>query len=92
MEKLIWDNWNKNHIKKHNVTIGEVKEVYKNWKLENDSYLKRKEYFGVTMKGRMLEIVVSYIGIKSPYVVSARDMSRKERKKYYDKTKANTAI
>lgn len=92
MKKLVWDEWNRNHIKKHNVSVDEVEEVYKNWKLENDLYLKRKEYFGITKKGRMLEIVVSYIGIKIPYVVSARDMSRKERKKYYDKTKTNTTI
>ena len=83
MEKLIWDDWNKNHIKKHNVIIDEVEEIYKKWDFKHESYLGRKEYFGTTKRGRMLVIVVSYKGIRKPYVVSTRDMSRKERRKYY---------
>lgn len=83
MKKLIWNEWNKNHIKKHGVTIDEVEEIFKNWKVENDSYLDRKEYFGITKRGRMLVIVVSYKCNKKPYVISARDMNRKERRNHY---------
>lgn len=25
---LIWDDWNREHIKKHSVTVAEVEEVY----------------------------------------------------------------
>jgi uncharacterized DUF497 family protein len=92
MKKLVWDEWNKKHIRKHNVTIDEVEEIYKNKRLELDSYLNRKELYGVTKKGRMVIIVVSYTDNKNPYVFSARDMSRKERKNYYEKTKTNTTI
>lgn len=89
MRELIWDDWNIEHIKKHKVTKDEVEEVYNNWQVEDKSYKKRKEYFGVTAQGRLLIVVVSYKGEKSPYVVSARDMSRAERKTYYEKTKTN---
>lgn len=83
MKKLIWDEWNINHIKKHNVTVEEVEEIYNNWIFVHYSYLGRKEYFGITNKGRKLLIVVSNKGIKKPYVVSTRDASRKERREYY---------
>jgi uncharacterized DUF497 family protein len=86
MKELIWDDWNKNHIKKHSVTIDEAEEIYKNKKLEIDSYLDRKKLYGITKKGRMMIIIVSYVKNKNPYIFSARDMSRKERREYYEQT------
>jgi len=43
MKKLIWNEWNIDHIRKHNVTVNEVEEAYKNKKFEIDSYSDRKK-------------------------------------------------
>lgn len=80
--KLIWDNWNKEHIKKHNVSIPEIEEVFYSKHKKEQSYLGRIIIFGRTKQNRLLTIVVSYALQKEPYVVSARNMSKKERKKY----------
>ena len=41
MKRLIWDDINREHIKKHGVTIKEVNEAYLNKKLVSLSYLRR---------------------------------------------------
>lgn len=82
LSKLHWDDWNKKHIKKHQVEIIEVEEAYKSSKLKVKTKYERIIVFGKTKKGRLLTIVLSYKKQKNPYVVSSRDMSRKERKKY----------
>lgn len=80
--KLIWDEWNEKHIKKHDVCIKEIEEAIKAKILETKSYLNRVVIYGKTKKNRLLTIIISYAKQKEPYVVSARDMSRKERKDY----------
>jgi len=90
--KLFWDKWNKNHIKKHQVTVKEVEEAYKNKIFEIGSYLGRKIIFGKTKNNRLLTIVISFAKQQEPYVVSARDTSKKERKVIYEKTKTNKTI
>ena len=82
MEKLIWDDLIIDHIKKHNVKVEEVEEAFTNKKIESESYLNRKKILGITKKGRLITIIIS----QSLCVVTARDMSRKERTKYYEKT------
>ncbi len=79
MEVLIWDDWNKEHIKKHNVTVKEVEETYRTKLIKLESYAGRKMLLGATKNGRLLSIIVSFAKQKQPYVVSARDMSKKER-------------
>ena len=86
MSKLIWDEWNKEHIKKHKVTVKEVEEVFKSSKITKKTYLNRTLILGKTKKYRFLTIVVSTEKQVQPYVVSARDMSKKERRYYYDQT------
>ncbi|OGG13640.1 hypothetical protein A2773_06215 [Candidatus Gottesmanbacteria bacterium RIFCSPHIGHO2_01_FULL_39_10] len=88
-KKLVWDDWNKNHIKKHDVTISEVEEVFKTYTLQKQSYAKRLELYGETKSGRKLTIIVASTRFNKPYVVSARDMSSKERVYYELQTKAN---
>lgn len=85
MESLEWDEWNREHIKKHNVMVQEVEEVWKDYSLVTKSYSGRSMIFGKTRKGRLLTVVLSYFRQARPYVVSARDMSYKERKAYYEK-------
>ena len=87
--KLIWDRWNREHIKKHSVKVSEVEEVCRSEVAIKQSYLERTLVFGKTKNGRLLTIVLSFDNQREAYVVSARDMSLKEREIYYEKTKAS---
>lgn len=89
MSRLIWDEWNKEHIKKHNVTVSEIEEVFRSTKITKQSYLNRILILGKTKKNRLLTVVISTEKQESPYVVSARDMSKKERRYYYEQTKTD---
>jgi len=88
--KLIWDEWNTRHIKKHSVSVKEVEEGYERKEYEISSYSGRKIVFG-KKKGRLLIIIVSFAKQERPYVVSARDTSKKERRAY-EKIKTNQTI
>lgn len=83
---LVWDEWNISHIRKHNVSREEVEEVYVSSPRMQISYKGRKVYFGQTKQGRLLTIIVA---TENNYVLSARDMSKKERRGYYEQTKTN---
>jgi len=80
---LIWDAWNKRHINKHNVTVKEVQEAYEEEFGRSSSYTNRQAIYGRTKKDRLITIIVSFEKQGGPYVVSARDMSSKERRNYY---------
>jgi uncharacterized DUF497 family protein len=82
---LIWDEWNKKHIRKHKITEEEVEDAFANEFGRNDSYYYRFAVYGKTKKGRLVTIIISFKTKTKFYVVTARDMSRKERRKYYDK-------
>lgn len=92
MLPLVWDDWNIEHIKKHAVSAREVEEAYQSSKKSVQSYLGRTIFLGVTKAGRLLTVVVSQKKQKCLYVVSARNMSKKERRIYYEQAKTNTTI
>src|SRR5690606_17118470 len=81
MDALTWDNWNLEHIKKHDVTVGEILDVLDSVVDGQASYKGRYRVIGVTRQGRVLTIVVG----RNPshptiwYVFSAHPASRKER-------------
>ncbi len=52
---------------------------------------ERNFAFGITNDGRLLTVVYTVRGSKIR-VISARDMNRKEKKFYYEKTKAHSAV
>jgi len=79
---LVWDAWNKDHIKKHGVTVAEAEEAYHYEVGRTDSYDGRQMFFGVTKKRRLITVAVSYKKQRRPYPVSARIMSKKERRMY----------
>ena len=90
--KLVWDEWNKKHIKKHQVTVAEVEEVYNSKVITKQSYLGRTIILGRAKNGRLLTIIVSTEKQKQPYTVSAREMSKKERRYYYEQTQTHKTI
>ena len=87
--KLAWDEWNREHIKKHDVSEKEVCQAFKAKKVIIESYKGRLIVVGKTNKSRLLTIILSFEKQKNAYVVSARDSSKKERKIYNDKNKTN---
>lgn len=80
IEKLIWDNFNLNHLSKHGVIKLDIEESIKNVIYHEHSYLDR---YIVIVKNdeKILSLIVSRKGPKTYYIVSARNASRKERKK-----------
>jgi uncharacterized protein len=88
IEKIIWDLETVNHIARHTVSPEEVEEVFFN---EDDKpvILKGKEgkylAYGETQSGRYL-LVVWAIHYKKTVVITARDLTKKE-KQFYRRTK-----
>lgn len=81
---LVWDKWNKKHIEKHNISTEEVEEAYTNRFGHSRTYLNRQAMYGKTKNGKLVTIIVSYAKPSELYVVSARVMSKKERRIFYD--------
>ena len=79
---LIWDDWNVDHIKKHKVTVNEVESVCQKTFKQQLTYNKRYLIFGKTTTNRLLTIVLAKEIKDKYYVVTARDMSKKERKNF----------
>lgn len=79
---LIWDDWNRSHIKKHNVSEQEVEEVCKGTHKQQPTYNQRHLIFGRTNKRRRLTVVLAKERKETYYVVTARDMSNKERRMF----------
>ncbi len=90
--KLVWDEWNVDHIKKHAVTRSEVEEAYKEKALHRILYNNRIVMLGKTKAGRFVTFVCSQEKQTDYYIVSARDMSKKERRWYREQTKTDQAI
>ena len=80
IRQLIWDDWNIEHVNKHKVKVNEVEEVCKLATKSLKTYKERLIVLGKTKKGRLLTIVLSPEDKDKYYVVTARDMSKKERR------------
>jgi len=83
IKEFQWDEGNEEHIlRRHNVTKFEAEGVF-----IGDPYFKiggdRTRYvYGQTSNGRYLFVVYLYLGEGVARVVTARDMTRRERKLY----------
>ena len=84
IKKLIWDEYNIEHIKQHSVMKEEGEEVAKN--LIAHKIGKKGRYIAIGRSGaRLLSLVLNRKGPGAYYVVTARDSSRKERREIYEK-------
>ena len=77
--ELVWDDWNSEHINKHNVTKEEINQALSRKVRARKGEKHRLIIFGETKARRMLALVIKKIN-KGYYIFSARDASRKERK------------
>jgi uncharacterized DUF497 family protein len=82
--QLDWDDWNREHITKHSMSISEVESVLVNDSITRPSYKNRLIVIGPSDNDRMIAVVIG----PSPhaenlwYVFSARPASRRERAQY----------
>ena len=88
IKELIWNAYNVEHIKKHNVTVDEAEEVGKHFISHKKG--KNGRYLAVGRSGsRLISLVVKRKKVGIYYLVTARDSSRKERREIYEKEKYN---
>jgi len=101
LSKQIAFDWSRGSInknlKRHNVTDQEAEEVFVNdpkFILEDEKHSaaeKRHMLWGITGRGRKLTLIFTTRRNKIR-IISARDMSRKERKNYEKRIKTNSKI
>lgn len=84
VKELIFDEWNRKHIRKHKIVEVEIREAGKNLIYHKHSYEGR--YLAIGWSGsRLVAMVLNRKASGKYYVVTARDASKKERRKVYDK-------
>lgn len=86
VEQLIWDDWNLEHIKKHNISKEEVEEAVSNIVAHRMGHSKKIILIGRCGK-RLIAMVMGHDKGNRYYVATARDADRKERKLVYGKEK-----
>jgi uncharacterized DUF497 family protein len=84
--QLIWDEFNSEHIKKHNVTKEEANEVIRKVNAHREGYSGRIILIGRAGK-RILAILLAPKGEGKYYPVTVRDADKKERRLLYDNEK-----
>ena len=84
IDRLHWDDWNRDHIAKHAVRPEEAEEVVAGDPIYRESYKNRLAVTGPTVAGRMLTVIVGAVPHEPTvfYVFSARPASRQERGEY----------
>lgn len=83
IKRLIWDDWNVEHIARHGVSPQEVEEVCHGEYISFKSYDQRFQIIGSTNSERILTIILDPEPEEGVYyVVTAHTASRKDRKLY----------
>ena len=80
IKNLIWDEWNIEHIARHNVKPEEVEQVCEDKHLVRRGRKGTYTVTGQTQNGRYLTIILAPRGAGSFYPISSRDSDNKERK------------
>lgn len=80
IRRLVWDEWNIDHIARHNVEPEEIEEVCKSKNLFNRWKNKTYRVIGQTEDGRYITIFLAPRTRQSYYPVTARDSTEKEKK------------
>lgn len=87
IKELIWNEYNLEHIKKHNVTVVEAEEAVKNFITHKIG--KKGRYIATGRSGsRLISVIVRRIETGIYYPVTVRDAAKEERKRVYEKEKA----
>ncbi len=86
IKQFIWDEFNKTHIKKHNVTIDEVEKVSRNIIVHKRAKKGRYLITG-RVENRIISVAISRKGTGIYYPITARDAAKEERQSVYEKEK-----
>jgi uncharacterized DUF497 family protein len=84
VRRLVWDEWNVEHIARHEVTPEEVEQVCQGEPMTSETYSDRLRVVGPTDASRMLTVILAPEGKGVYYPVTGRPASRKERRLYED--------
>lgn len=87
IRELVWDAYNTDHIKKHNVSQEEVVVVVKSPVYHKRAYSGRYMLVGRT-GNRIISVLVRRQKVGVYYPVTARDSDKKERRRVYEKEKS----
>lgn len=84
VKTLLWDAYNIEHIKKHHVTRSEVEAAANHITWHKRTHHGR--YLATGRSGsRILSVIIRRKDKKTYYLVTARDASRDERRKLYER-------
>jgi len=86
-EELCWDDERLGHIELHDVSIGEVLEVLDGVFWSPRWAGDKRRVYGQTESGRYLFIIVGRRRSGELWLVTARDMTRGERRLFLKKSK-----
>ncbi len=84
VKQLVFDKYNLEHIKTHEVTQAEIEEVGKNFVYHRKTHTSRYLAVG-RVRTRIITIVIRREAVGRYYPVTARDASKKERRALYEK-------
>jgi uncharacterized DUF497 family protein len=86
LDELIWDDWNDDHVRRHGVEPSEIEEAVVDRRAMVLRTRGREErryiVLGKSEAGRRLFVVLEPLGANRGYVITARDMSESERRRY----------
>ena len=87
VKHLAWDSQNIEHILLHDVLPEEVEEVFARKSRIRKGRQKTYVAYGVTDFGRHLIVVFKYLSQETGRVITARDMTSREKRLYKTKGK-----
>jgi uncharacterized DUF497 family protein len=84
IDSLVWDDWNREHARKHGVSIESIESVLAGDPIAFPSYKDRLLMIGPDSDGNMRAVIIGQVPGSEEfwYVFSARPASRKERHRY----------
>lgn len=82
IKKLVWDEWNREHIAKHNVEQEEIIEVCQTKNIFTRGRSGSYKMIGQTDNGRYLTIILSPRAGGYFYPMTARDADDKEKRRF----------
>jgi uncharacterized DUF497 family protein len=94
INRLVWDEWNREHVANHQVLPEEAEEVAAATPTVRESYKQRYQLIGPTLSGRMVSVIVGPVPEQQDvyYVFSASPASRAERRIYDDFQKGGSEV
>jgi len=82
IDVLVWDLRNLEHIARHWVQKEEVEEVIERFHVLRKVWDRRYAIRGQTYAGRYLMVFLDSLGQGRAYVVTAREMTEEEKKRF----------